>query len=244
MSAAILQNPRKVHDFCDDRESAFHVLTWTALCYGHHDQTLRVGRYLRQYDDFYSAGRDVEGGELKINALMQYVLSEEVTFNPPFNRLITDLTAHLRARYVKIDPSDRSDLAFLTQNIAELERAPVGSKSQLEMAQRYRDTNFAYKVSVNLERLQTRNWLIETMRKHLAEPDWPLNDAARPRGLHLDCNSKKRPRDEEDSPIEGPSRSKVEKWVAYLDVSSSRVPFACSGSSRLGGVMEVDDEDL
>ncbi|KIM40755.1 hypothetical protein M413DRAFT_56423, partial [Hebeloma cylindrosporum] len=38
MSAAILKNPQKDHEISDDRESAFHVLTWTALCYAKHNK--------------------------------------------------------------------------------------------------------------------------------------------------------------------------------------------------------------
>jgi len=241
MSAAILQDPKKVHEISDDRESAFHVLTWTALCYGHHDQTHpdRLREYLAPYNYSYSAGKFVKGGELKRDALMQSVLSDKVTFNPPLNRLIADLTAHLRARYLKIDPSDLELLALSMQTITELEQAPTGAEAPLEMARRYRDGNPAYKISTSLQRLKTRHWLVETMQTHLAAPDWPVDDSARPRGLHLTCNSKKRSHDEEDSPTEGLFRSKVERSAADLDVSSSRF----RDSSGLDAVMEVENED-
>ena len=52
----------------------------------------------------------MEGGELKRDALMQSVLSKEVTFNTPFNRLLRDLSVHLRARYIDVDPSDQEIL--------------------------------------------------------------------------------------------------------------------------------------
>jgi len=76
MSAAILQDLEKVHDICDDGESAFHVLTWIALCYGHHneDQPDHLRQYLKQYDFFYSAGKFAKGGELKMRYFRQYWL--------------------------------------------------------------------------------------------------------------------------------------------------------------------------
>jgi hypothetical protein len=241
MSAAILQDPKKVHEISDDRESAFHVLTWTALCYGHHNQTHpdRLREYLAPYDYSYSAGKFVKGGELKRDALMQSVLSDKVTFNAPFNRLIADLTVHLRARYLKIEPNDLQLLELATQTITKLEEAPDGAEAQLEMAQVFRAGNPAYRISMSLQQLETRNWLVETMRTHLTHPDWPLDDNARKQGLHLTCNSKKRPHDEEDSPMEGPSRFKVERRAAYPDVTSSRVPSRSDGSG-LDAVMEED----
>ncbi|KIM40752.1 hypothetical protein M413DRAFT_52423, partial [Hebeloma cylindrosporum] len=52
MSAAILVDPEKVHDIRDDRESAFYVLTWTALCYANHNQMDpdHLRKYLGAYD--------------------------------------------------------------------------------------------------------------------------------------------------------------------------------------------------
>ena len=247
MSAAILQDPKKVHEISDDRESAFHVLTWTALCYGHHNQTHPdcLREYLAPYDYSYSAGKFVKGGELKRDALMQSVLSEKVTFNTPFNRLIADLTAHLRSRYVQIKAKDQAYLESLIKKIANLEQLPERTESQKEVLEVYRESranNPAYQVSMSLQQLEMRHWFVETMRNHLAALDWPPDDKARQQGLHLTCNSKKRPRDEEDSPMKGLSRSKVERSAIDLDVSSSRVPFR-KDSSGLGAVMEVEDEE-
>ena len=241
MSAAILQDPKKVHEISDDRESAFHVLTWTALCYGRHNQTHpdNLRKFLRQYDEVYSAGKYDQGGELKRDALMQSVLSDKVTFNAPFNRLIADLTVHLRARYLKIEPNDLRLLELATQMITKLEQAPDGAEAQLEMAWLFRDGNPAYRISMSLQQLETCNWLVETMRTHLAQPDWPLADNARKQGLHLTCNSKKRPHDEDDSPMEGPSKPKVERRAAYPDVTSSRVSFR-SDNPGLDAVMDED----
>jgi len=196
--------------------------------------------YIAPYDYSYSAGKFVKGGDLKMLALLQGTLSDKVAFNPPFNRLIADLAAHLRAHYIKIDPSDLELLELSTRTITELERAP---EAQLEMARRYRDGNPGYRISMSLQRLKMRHWLVKTMQGHLAAPDWLPDDSARPQGLHLTCNSKKRPCDGEDSPTEGPSRSKVERKAPYLKVSSSRVPFR-SDSSGVDALMEGEDEDL
>lgn len=244
MSAAILQDPKKVHEISDDRESAFHVLTWTALCYGHHDQTHpdRLREYLAPYDYSYSAGKFVKGGELKRDALMQSVLSDKVTFNPPLNRLIADLTAHLRTRYVQIKPRDRVYLESLATKIINLEQVAERTESQNEVLEVYRESranNPVYQVSLSLQQLEMRYWFVKTMQNHLTAPDWPPDDKARQQGLHLTCNSKKRLHDEEDSPTEGLSRPKVERSAADLDVSSSRF----KDSSGLDAVMEVEDED-
>jgi hypothetical protein len=247
MSAAILQDPKKVHEISDDRESAFHVLTWTALCYGHHNQTHPdcLREYLTPYDYSYSAGKFMKGGDLKMLALLRGTLSEKVTFNTPFNRLIADLTAHLRSRYVQIKPKDQAYLESLVMKIINLEQVSERTESQnevLEVCRESRANNPAYQVSMSLQRLETRYWFVKTMRNHLAAPDWPPDDKAREQGLHLTCNSKKRPHDEEDSPMEGLSRSKVERSAADVDVSSSRLPF-CRDSSGLDAVMEVENED-
>ena len=108
MSIAIIQDPEKIHDIRDDRESAFYVLTWTALCYASHDETHpdHLGEYLATYNYSYPGGKYTKGGELKMLSLLQGILSNEVTFNAPFNRLIGDLTAHFRVRYVKIEAND------------------------------------------------------------------------------------------------------------------------------------------
>ena len=196
MSAAILQDTEKIHDICDDRESAFQVLTWTALCYGHHSKAQPdcLRQYLKQYDFNYSAGQFIKGGELKRDALLQAVLANEVTFNPPLDRLIKDLIDHLRVRYILIESSDMEILDDATKWIAQLEQGSDDTKLQLEMLWRMRASNPAYKFTKNLEQLQRRSWLVETMRMHLAQSDWPLNDhKARVQGLHLICNSKKRP---------------------------------------------------
>lgn len=52
----------------------------------------------------------MKGSELKIHALMQSVLSKEVTFKAPFNRLLRDLSVHLRARYIDVDLSNQESL--------------------------------------------------------------------------------------------------------------------------------------
>ena len=80
-----------------------------------------------------------------------------------------------RARYIKIEPSDLELLELSAQMITELEQAPDGAKAQLEIAWRYCDSHPAYIVSMSLQRLKARYWLVETMRTHLAQPDLPPN---------------------------------------------------------------------
>ncbi|KIM40753.1 hypothetical protein M413DRAFT_446141 [Hebeloma cylindrosporum] len=248
MSAAILDDPTKIQDISDDRESAFHVLTWTALCYGQHDRTRpgKLRRYIRQYDESYSAGEYVQGGQVKRAALIPSLLSEEVFFNPALNALIAELTDHLSARYFAIKPRAQSFLESLKKKIADLEQLPERTESEQETLETHREsraTNPAYPLLTSREFLNTRGWLVETMRGHLDSHDWPLGDKALPDGLHETCNSKKRGRDEDAVVVtDGWPKHKVERREEYLDVSSSRVPYR-SDSSGLMPVMEVDDED-
>ncbi|KIM44449.1 hypothetical protein M413DRAFT_353590 [Hebeloma cylindrosporum] len=250
MSAAILQNPTKVHDISDDRESAFHVLTWTALCYGRHTQRRPddLKRLLKVYDYSFAAGKYIEGGELKRDTLLQYKLSKEVSFNPPLDRLIKDLAVNLRARYIDIEPSARAKLEATKKKIAQFEQAPGGPEAHRDVLEALRDNctdNPAFVLSTLMKQLETRGWLVKKMRKYLQESGWPLDDKVRPEGLHETSNSKKRSRDkQDDSPVvlEGQPKSKVEKRVEYADVSSSRTSLFRSGSSGLGRVMEEEED--
>lgn len=65
----------------------------------------------------------MKGSELRIHALMQSVLSKEVTFKAPFNRLLRDLSVHLRARYIDVDLSNQESLRSITKRVTDNEQA-------------------------------------------------------------------------------------------------------------------------
>ena len=98
MSVFLLQNNRHVHQILDDRESAFHVLTWSALRYTAHSHQDDVGPQMKPYDEV-DVHRDggVEGGRLKRDMIQNGL---KVIFHPPaLHKLIDDLRILFRERY-------------------------------------------------------------------------------------------------------------------------------------------------
>ena len=98
MSVTLLENNQHVHGIIDDRESAFHLLTWSALRYTAHSHQDDVGPQMKPYDEV-DVHRDggVEGGRLK-----GYMIQDplKVTFHPPaLHELIDDLRIFFRERY-------------------------------------------------------------------------------------------------------------------------------------------------
>ena len=87
-----------MHQILDDRESAFHVLTWSALRYTAHSHQDDVGPQMKPYDevDVYHDGNVKRGfyKELMIRKPL------EVTFYPPaLYNLIDELHIFFRERY-------------------------------------------------------------------------------------------------------------------------------------------------
>ncbi len=66
MLVFLLQNNQHVHQILDDRESAFHVLTWFTLRYTAYSHQDDVGLQMKPYNevDVHRNG-GVEGGKLK-----------------------------------------------------------------------------------------------------------------------------------------------------------------------------------
>ena len=92
MSVFLLQNNQHVHQILDDRESAFHVLTWSALRYTAHSHQDDVGPQMKPYDevDVHRNG-DVEEGKLKRDMIQETL---QVIFHPPMlHKLIDNLCA-------------------------------------------------------------------------------------------------------------------------------------------------------
>ena len=98
MSVALLQDEEHKHEILDDRESVFHVLTWSALRYTPHSHQDDVEPYLKPYDEVL-AHRDgtVTGGTLKKDMIRSPL---RVTFYPPaLHALIEELCAWFDERY-------------------------------------------------------------------------------------------------------------------------------------------------
>jgi len=98
MSVFLVQNNQHVHQILDDWESAFHVLTWSVLCYTAHSHQDDVGPQIKPYNevDVHHDG-DVEGGKLK-----GYIIQNglKVIFHPPaLHKLINDLCIFFQEYY-------------------------------------------------------------------------------------------------------------------------------------------------
>ena len=98
MSVALLRNNRHVHGILDDRESAFHVLTWSSLRYTAHSRHANVDLLMDPYDEAkVDCDGNVEGGSGK-ELMIQKPL--RVTFHPPaLHKLIDELRILFRERY-------------------------------------------------------------------------------------------------------------------------------------------------
>ena len=98
MSVALLWNNRHVHGILDDRESAFHVLTWSSLHYTAHSRHANMGLLMHPYDEVkVDWDGNVKGGDSKINMIRELL---EVIFHPPtLHNLIDELRILFREWY-------------------------------------------------------------------------------------------------------------------------------------------------
>ena len=162
MSVALLQNTQDVHEILDDRESAFHVLTWSALRYTAHSSRDDVGPHLMPYDEAiaYRSGA-VEGGTGK-GYMIQNGL--KVIFHPPeLHELIDELRRWFCERYRILEPDVEIPLGEGTGTkiaITDNLDAAKTRHHRLCKAMRQRDT------------------FIRVFRQKLASGDWSEDCAA------------------------------------------------------------------
>ena len=154
MSVALLQNDHHVHEILDDRESAFHVLTWSALRYTAHSSRDDVGPHLKPYDemDVYHNG-NVKGGSRKKNMIRDPL---KVTFHPPaLHKLIDDLRALFDLRYPPLSVTLCDDIHCI----------------------------WKARNARRLEQMKCRDGLVRIFREWLRSPDWLSADMARANAL-------------------------------------------------------------
>ena len=98
MSVTLLRNNRHVHGILDDRESAFHVLTWSSLRYTAHSRHANMGLLMHPYDEAkVDWNGNVKGGTSKRDMIREPL---EVIFHPPaLHNLIDELRIFFRERY-------------------------------------------------------------------------------------------------------------------------------------------------
>ena len=109
MSVALLENNQHVHGILDDRESAFHVLMWSALHYTAHSSRDDMGPHLKPYDemDVYH-NENVKGGSRKKNMIWDPL---KVIFHPPvLHKLIDNLHALFDLHYLPLSVTLCNDI--------------------------------------------------------------------------------------------------------------------------------------
>ena len=154
MSVALLQNTQDVHEILDDRESAFHVLTWSALRYTAHSSRGDVGPHMKPYDeiDVYCNG-NVKGGSGKMYMIQN---GFKVTFHPPeLHNLIDDLRALFDLRYPPLSVTLCDDIHCI----------------------------WKARNARRLEQMKCRDGLVRIFREWLRSPDWLSADMAKANAL-------------------------------------------------------------
>ena len=158
MSVFLLQNNQHVHQILDDRESAFHVLTWSALRYTAHSHQDDVGPQMKPYDevDVHRDG-NVKGGFRKELMIRKPL---EVTFYPPaLHELIDDLRILFCERYRELTSDAR--------------KFPLGSRNP---SQFYATIEAEHRE--RCEAMRTRSVFEYVFRQRLASGDWSGDRAA------------------------------------------------------------------
>ena len=154
MLVFLLQNNQHVHQILDDRESAFHVLTWSALRYTAHSHQDDVGPQMKPYDEV-DVHRDggVEGGRLKRDMIQNGL---KVIFHPPaLHKLIDDLRALFDLRYPPLSVTSYDDVHCL----------------------------WKARNARRLQQMQCRDGLVRIFREWLRSSDWLPADTAKANAL-------------------------------------------------------------
>jgi hypothetical protein len=135
-----------------------------------------VVRLMRGYDEAYVDGRGVaRGGVVKQAFFTSDALSRlEFSGRPGLDALVEDLAASLKVRYEE-EPTPR-DIECLKRQEAFIAKYPdIQDRDVLIFV---RDGLPAYTYPIRLGRLTARNWVVDTIRKHLETADWPHDEAA------------------------------------------------------------------
>ena len=185
MSAALLRNPELRQGLEDDRESAFHVLSWIALRYTKHNELIGLSRLLSAYDECYDTAAGPRGGDGKI-AFMNQAWTMSFDERPALTELIASLAETFNVRYGKIsapqedinkvgallskleaDPPEAEDISAIFSLLSTSD--PVDFGKQLK----------AYPFAVGKLKIRKRGWLVRSIRFYADdEPRWHESDKA------------------------------------------------------------------
>jgi hypothetical protein len=134
MSAALLRNNNKCNELKDNRESCFHVLTWTALRFTNHTISgSGTTRFLGAFDEEYEDEEGVRGGDLKKGFLLGLDIPRVVKFDcrPQLNVLIEELTEVFAVRYEKLPTANQFDM--LNHALQQCSAIFSGGKYRIQM---------------------------------------------------------------------------------------------------------------
>ena len=101
-----------MHQILDNRESAFHVLTWSVLRYTAHSYQDDVGLHLIPYDEAIAYLNEAVKGSTSKRDMIQNGL--KVIFHPPMlHKLIDNLCALFELRYPPLSVTSYDDVHYL-----------------------------------------------------------------------------------------------------------------------------------
>jgi len=183
MSSALLKNPELPQDLEDDRESAFHVLSWIALRYTKHNKLNDLSPLLSAYDECHDTAAGPRGGDGKI-AFMTQAWTVSFDERPALTELITSLARTISARYSEITiPEDVKEVrALLLKLDAELpaddDETMIYSLLSPDRAKFAKQIK-AYPFAAAMLKIRHRGWLVSSIRRYTDdESRWPASDKA------------------------------------------------------------------
>ncbi|KAK7442981.1 hypothetical protein VKT23_015925 [Stygiomarasmius scandens] len=160
------------HTIRDDLESFFHVLSWTALQYTHHDLAGdQLNNLLHDvYDVVKYEQQKTLGGGGKIAAMHDRTMKEYVGFvQSAFRDVIVDLEDTFAARYEK-DP----DMEAVNRVREFISRPGLPEEYRKEF-----EHHIDYQRQIRRDRLLSSDWMMKQFEDSLKSDDWPTKALVR-----------------------------------------------------------------
>jgi len=184
MSAALLQNPELRQDLQDDRESAFHVLSWIALRYTKHNKLHELSSLLDVYDECHDTAAGARGGRGKLAFMDHDCKTLEFDRRPALTELIRSLARTIAARYddSPIPKADIEEVHLLLLNLNmdppvdedETAISSLLSQERIKFGKQFK----AYPFAAAKVKISKRGWLVRSIRHSTDDPRWHESDKA------------------------------------------------------------------
>ena len=174
-------NPGYRQDIEDDRESAFHVMTWTALRYISHDhmEAKDLQTCLEPHDQTTVLRGGVIGGGTLKRDMLEHRFKFTFKDRPQFNALLEELRVAFAQRYKELPPD--SEIKELAQERGETPEDYL--KPLLKVRARH------------IQQIKESKWFVDILRKHLQSGNWPENDGAEANPLGVGTSKKRKMQD-------------------------------------------------